>query len=50
MYTQHGLAEATIKRFYMVAWTLVMRTNLLLYVWGYAILNAALLIRFQTHY
>ena len=50
MYTQHGLAEVTIKRFYMVAWALVMRTNLPLSALGYAISHAALLIRFQTQY
>jgi hypothetical protein len=31
----------------MVAWALVMRTNLPLSAWGYAISHAALLIRFR---
>ena len=50
VHTQNGLVEATIKRLQMVARALVMRTNLSLFVWGYAISHAALLIRFPTHY
>ncbi|PRQ36553.1 putative RNA-directed DNA polymerase [Rosa chinensis] len=47
VHTQNGLAEATIKRLQMVARALVMRTNLPISAWGYAILHAALLIRFR---
>ena len=47
VHTQNGLAEATIKRLQMVARALVMRTNLSISAWGYAILHATLLIRFR---
>jgi hypothetical protein len=47
VHTQNGLAEATIKRIQMIARALVMRTNLPTSAWGYAILHAALLIRFR---
>ena len=47
MHTQKGLAEATIKRLQMVARALVMRNNLPISAWGYAIVHAALLIRFR---
>ena len=47
VHTQNGLAEATIKRLQMVARALVMRTNMPISAWGYAILHAALLIRFR---
>ncbi|KAJ9544182.1 hypothetical protein OSB04_023889 [Centaurea solstitialis] len=47
VHTQNGLAEATIKRMQMIARALVMRTNLPTSAWGYAILHAALLIRFR---
>ena len=47
VHTQNGLAEAAIKRIQMVTRTLVMRTNLSLFTWGYAIFHAALLIRFR---
>ena len=47
VHTQNGLAEATIKRLQMVARALVMRTNLPISAWGYAILHAAMLIRFR---
>ncbi|KAL5729255.1 hypothetical protein ACHQM5_002230 [Ranunculus cassubicifolius] len=47
VHTQNGLAEAAIKRLQMVARTLVMRTNLPISAWGYAILHAAVLIRLR---
>ncbi|KAJ9561775.1 hypothetical protein OSB04_006935 [Centaurea solstitialis] len=47
VHTQNGLAEATIKRIKMIARALVMRTNLPTSAWGYAMLHAALLIRFR---
>lgn len=47
VYTQNGLAEASIKKLQMVARELVMRTNLPLFVWGYIILHATLLIYFR---
>ena len=47
VHTQNGLAEATIKQLQLIARALVMRTNLPIASWGYAILYAALLIRFR---
>ena len=47
VHSQNGLAEATIKRLQLVARALVMRTNLPVSAWGYAILHAAVLIRFR---
>ena len=47
VYSQNGLTEAAIKRLRLVARSLVMRSNLPLSVWGYAILHAALLIRLR---
>ena len=47
VHTQNGLAKTTIKRLQMVAKALIMRTNLSISTWGYAILHATLLIRFK---
>ncbi|XP_004301938.1 PREDICTED: uncharacterized protein LOC101304199 [Fragaria vesca subsp. vesca] len=47
VHTQNGLAEATIKRLQLISRALVMCTNLPIASWGYAILHAALLIRFR---
>ncbi|KAL6124649.1 hypothetical protein ACLB2K_077161 [Fragaria x ananassa] len=47
VHSQNGLAEATIKRLQLVARALVMRTNLPVSAWGYAILHAAVLICFR---
>ena len=47
VHTQNGLAEATIKRLQIVARALVMRTNLPISAWGYAIFYATLLIHFK---
>ena len=47
VHSQNGLAEATIKRIQLVARAMVMGTNLPVSAWGYAVLHAATLIRFQ---
>ena len=47
VHTQNGQAEAFIKRLQLIAQTLVMRTKLLVYTWGYAILHAAMLVRLR---
>ncbi|XP_026398222.1 uncharacterized protein LOC113294003 [Papaver somniferum] len=47
VHTQNGLVEATIKRLQIIFRALVMRFNLPITAWGYAILHAALLIRFR---
>ena len=47
VHTQNGLAEAAIKRLQMVGRALVMRTNIPTSAWVYAILHAAMLIRFR---
>ncbi|KAL6213831.1 hypothetical protein ACLB2K_013270 [Fragaria x ananassa] len=47
VHSQNGLAEVTIKRLQSIARALVMRTNLPVSVWGYAILHAAALICFR---
>ena len=45
VHTQNGLAESLIKRLQLIARPLLIRTNLPVAVWGYAILYAAALIR-----
>ena len=47
VHSQNGLAEATIKRLQLVTRAFVIRTNLPVSAWGYAILHAAVLIRFR---
>ena len=47
VHMQNSLAEATIKRHQLIARALIMRTNLPIASWGYAILHAALLILFR---
>ncbi|XP_026400250.1 uncharacterized protein LOC113296134 [Papaver somniferum] len=47
IHTQNGLTEANIKRLQMIARALVMRANLPITAWGYAILHASLLILFR---
>ena len=44
VHTQNGIAEAFIKRLQMIARTLVMRTKLPVFTWGYAILHAPMLV------
>ena len=47
VHTQNGLAKAIIKRLQLIARPLLMRTKLLIYAWGHAILHAAALVRIQ---
>ncbi|GJW92904.1 retrovirus-related pol polyprotein from transposon TNT 1-94 [Tanacetum coccineum] len=44
VHTQNGLAESLIKRLQLIAKPLIMRTKLLVCIWGHAILHAAYLI------
>ncbi|GJZ07345.1 disease resistance CC-NBS-LRR class family protein [Tanacetum coccineum] len=47
VHTQNGLAESLIKRLQLIARPLIMRTKLLVSMWGHAILHAASLIRMR---
>ncbi|KAL4562174.1 hypothetical protein LXL04_034368 [Taraxacum kok-saghyz] len=47
VHTQNGLAESLIKRLQLIATPLIMRTKLLVSMWGHAILHAASLIRMR---
>jgi len=47
VHTQNGLAESLIKRLQVIARTLLLRTQLPIFVWGHAILHAAALIRLR---
>ena len=47
VHTQNGLAKAFIKRLKLIARPLLMRTKLLIYAWGHAILHAAALVRIR---
>jgi len=47
VHSQNGLAEAHIKRLQLVSRALVMHTNLPVSAWGYAVLHAAMLLRFR---
>jgi len=51
VYTQNELAESLIKRLKLIARPLLMKANLPMTTWGYAILHAAVLIRIRlTNY
>ncbi|KAM0976791.1 hypothetical protein PS2_019386 [Malus domestica] len=45
--TQKGLVEAFIKRVQLIAQTLVKKTKLPVFAWGYAILHEAMLVRLR---
>ena len=47
VHTRNGLAEAFIKRFQLIARPLLMRTKLLIYARGHAILHAAALVHIR---
>ena len=47
VHTQNGLAESLIKRLKLIARPLLMKANLPMTTWGYAILHAAVLIRIR---
>ena len=47
VHTQNGLAEAFIKRLQLIARPLLMRTKLLIYAWGHAILHVVALVRIR---
>ena len=47
VHTQNGLAESLIKRLKLNARPLLMKTNLPMTIWGYAILHATVLIRIR---
>ncbi|GJZ63406.1 disease resistance CC-NBS-LRR class family protein [Tanacetum coccineum] len=47
VHTQNGLVESLIKRLQLIARPLIMRTKLIIFIWGHAILHAASLIRMR---
>ena len=47
VHTQNGLAEFLIKHIQIIAYTLLLRTNLNDTTWGHAVLHAATLIRLR---
>ncbi|GJY11671.1 retrovirus-related pol polyprotein from transposon TNT 1-94 [Tanacetum coccineum] len=49
VYTQNGLAKSLIKRLQLIARSLIMRTKLLVSMWGHAILHVASLIRLRPN-
>ena len=46
-HTQNGLAESSIKWLQLIAWHLLMKTKLLVYAWGHAILHTTSLVRIR---
>ncbi|KAM1048591.1 hypothetical protein ACFX2C_027787 [Malus domestica] len=47
VHTKNGMAKAFIKRLQLITQTLVMRTKLPVSAWGYAILQATMLVRLR---